>query len=116
MSGDYNSDSGDYVLYGLKPELERQGWREHLTVSNFQRSPREFTKHGGIHTNIVLIDEFVGSGKTVVSRVTRLRKLYSEKNVNNVSIYVKTIASTALGIAHAEENGVNIESRSGINY
>jgi len=110
MSGDYYSDSGQFVLYGLKLELERQGWREHLTVTNFQRSPREFKKHGEVHTNIVLIDEFVGSGKTVVSRVTRLRKLYRENNVNNVSFYVKTIASTALGIAHAKENGIKIES------
>lgn len=109
MTGDYSSDSGQFVLYGLKPELERQDWREHLTVTNFQRSYREFNKHGRVHKNIVLIDEFVGSGRTVVSRISRLRQLYTENNVNDVSFYVKAIASTTMGMSHAKDNDINIE-------
>lgn len=110
MTGDYNTDSGQFVLYALKPEFERQGWRGHFTVTNFQRSYKQFKKHNKVHKNVILIDEFVGSGKTVVGRVAKLRQIYNENKITDVTFYVKSIAASKMGMAHAKNHGINIES------
>ncbi|EGQ9297971.1 phosphoribosyltransferase-like protein [Vibrio parahaemolyticus] len=108
MTGDYSSDSAQFVTYALKAPFEKMKWREHITVTNFQRSYREFNKHGKKHTNIVLVDEFVGSGKTIVERVNTLKKLFNENGVMNINIYVKAIAASSIGVKKAQESDINL--------
>tara|TARA_R110002050_G_scaffold34959_1_gene88138 strand:+ start:3825 stop:4676 length:852 start_codon:yes stop_codon:yes gene_type:complete len=110
MTADYNSDSGQFVLYALKGALERLGWRDHLSITNFQRSYREYKKNGEVHKNIILIDEFVGSGKTAVNRAETLSKLYKDQGVDGVTIKIKAIASSEIGIKHIKDNNLHIES------
>ncbi|HHC6638053.1 TPA: hypothetical protein ACN397_001886 [Vibrio parahaemolyticus] len=108
MTGDYSSDSAQFVTYALKAPFEKMKWREHITVTNFQRSYREFNKHGKKHTNIVLVDEFIGSGKTIVERVNTLKKLFNENGVMNINIYVKAIAASSIGVKKAQESDINL--------
>ncbi len=110
MTGDFNPDSAQLVSYALKPILERYKWRDHLAVTHFQRSYREFVKNGCAHKNIVLVDEFVGSGKSVVGRVKQLEKIYCGNDITDVDIFVKVIVSSKVGIEYAKSQGVNIES------
>ncbi len=110
MTGDYNADSAQFVLYSLKPIFERLKWRQHITVTNFQKSLRQYKKMGYKHSNIILVDEFVGSGKTIVGRVNTLQKLFSDNGINNVSIQVKVIAASSVGIKYAQKNNISLTS------
>jgi hypothetical protein len=110
MTGDYSSDSAQFVTYALKAPFEKMKWREHITVTNFQRAYKEFNKHGKKHTNIVLVDEFVGSGKTIVGRVNTLKKLFNDNGVTNIKIYVKVIAASSIGVKKAKESDVDLTS------
>ncbi|MEZ9578673.1 MULTISPECIES: hypothetical protein [unclassified Vibrio] len=110
MTGDYNTDSAQFVLYSLKPIFEKLKWRQHITVTNFQKSLKQYKKLGCVHSNIILVDEFVGSGKTIVGRVRTLEKLFSDNGFNNVSIQVKAIAASSIGIKYAQENNVQLTS------
>lgn len=110
MTGDYSSDSAQFVTYALKAPFEKMKWREHITVTNFQRSYREYNKQGKKHTNIILVDEFVGSGNTIVGRVNTLKKLFEDNGVTDIKIKVKAIAASSIGIKKAEESGVELTS------
>ncbi|MBY6017893.1 hypothetical protein KUW04_08895 [Halomonas denitrificans] len=114
MTADYNSDSGQFVLYWLKPILERLGWRDHITVTNFQRSLRAFNKNNNKHVNIVLVDEFVGSGKTVEGRVSRLRQIYKEQGIE-ITVRVKVIVSSTVGIKLINDKKIPFETMIEIN-
>jgi hypothetical protein len=108
MTGDYSSDSAQFVLYGMKQPLQKVGWQEHLSVTQFQRSFREYNKKGKQHKNIVLIDEFVGSGKTVVGRVNTLKNLFT--NETDITFKVRVLVASKVGIAHIQEQNIDIES------
>lgn len=108
MTGDYSSDSAQFVTYALKAPLEEVKWRDHITVTNFQLTYRQFKKFGKKHTNIILVDEFVGSGQTITNRVSRIKKLFSDNGIDNISVSVKVIAASSVGIKIAKESGVDL--------
>ncbi|EHR6922404.1 hypothetical protein KUK83_000147 [Vibrio parahaemolyticus] len=108
MTGDSNSDSGQFVLYALKPGLEKFSWRKHITVNNFQRAYKAFNTHGKKHTNIILVDEFVGSGQTIIGRVKRLKDLFEGNGITNINIRVKCLAASSIGIKKAEEAEIDL--------
>lgn len=109
MTGDYSSDSGAYLLYALKLPLEKLGWRDHLTCSNFQKSLSKFKKNGNDrYTFIVLIDEFIGSGQTAIGRVNKLLQQYEQFGVN-VRVKVKVIAASSVGIKALAASGIELE-------
>ncbi|MDD1794338.1 hypothetical protein LRP50_14460 [Enterovibrio sp. ZSDZ42] len=110
MTGDYNADSAQFVTYALKMPLERVKWREHITVTNFQRAYKEFNKHGKRHKNLILVDEFVGSGRTIVGRVAQIKKIFRENGIEDLNIKVKTIAASSVGLEKAREEGINLTS------
>jgi len=107
MTGDYNADSAQLVTYALKMPFERQGWRNHATVTNFQKALRQYKKSNEQHSNIILVDEFIGSGKTVIGRVKTLTQQFENAGVTNFNIKVKVLAASSVGIRNV--NKANIE-------
>ena len=115
MTGDYNSDSAQFVIYALKAPFEKRKWREHITVTNFKQAYDEFEKRGKKHINIILVDEFVGSGKTIVGRVKKIKELFHEKGVLNIKIKVKVIAASSVGVKKAKEEDIDLTANIVIN-
>ncbi|OCH21578.1 phosphoribosyltransferase-like protein [Aliivibrio logei] len=111
MTGDSNSDSAQFVLYGLKPLLEKHNWREHLAITNFQKAYSSYKKHGHAHKNIILIDEFVGSGQTVIGRVRTLKKTFDDAGFTDVTIRVRTLVSSTVGAELIKESGIDFSSQ-----
>ncbi|WP_037072002.1 phosphoribosyltransferase-like protein [Psychromonas arctica] len=110
MTGDYNTDSAQFVSYGLKPRLEKAGWRNHVSITQFQRAFKTYKASGFVHKDIVLVDEFIGSGKTVIGRVNKLNRMFKDAGYNDVTIRVKTLISSQVGIDIARSSGIDIES------
>lgn len=109
MAADSNSDSSQYLLYSLKPLMEKHGWRKYKQVNAYGSSYRTYKKNNKLK-NIVLIDEFVGSGKTVLGRVKAVREVYEHAGVKDITILVKVIACTRQGLDAALKESIEIDA------
>lgn len=114
IAADSNSDSSQLVLYGLKPILEKMGWRNHKATNKFAECYKT-QKRNPSHVNIILIDEFVGTGQTVINRISEIRRQYSGTDIEFKKIYVKVIASTLEGKNKIEGFGINFSAQTIIN-
>lgn len=100
---DDNPDSGQYVLYGLKSKLQRLGWSNPKLVNRAAKPTKYIEKY----PNIVLIDEFIGTGSTIIGRIKNFQRIANQqkKSLENVNIYICAIASTNIGKVSIEEEG-----------
>lgn len=71
MTYDDEADSGQKILDQLKMPLFREGWSDFKTVNVFGKSVKNYKKG---RNQIVIVDEFIGSGQTVINRVDYLTK------------------------------------------
>lgn len=110
MAADSRADSSQYILYGLKPILEKMEWRKYQHVNTFGAAYRTYKKSKD-HKNIVLIDEFVGSGETLVGRVREIERTFSNNQIDDYSIKVKVLIATRQGLDMAKSKGIDITSR-----
>lgn len=106
LTADNYSDSGQSILYALKPRLEKRGWREHLAINRFGSSYKEFHRANDKHKNIIFVDEYIGSGQTVLSRYKELKRVYSEKGINDITIKVFVIAASTVGLEFLKQNNI----------
>lgn len=105
MTGDSGADSAQAVLYSLKSILERDDWEGYLLVNRYDHSYKESQKRGFQHTKIILVDNFIGTGDTVLGRIRMLHSQYLQKNVQ---ICVKTLFCTEFGKNRLEQEGVDV--------
>lgn len=70
MAHDHRSDSSQSVLYDIQIPLKKRGFSPAETISRFDRIEKFYQK--GIR-NFVVVDDFVGSGKTVLIRNKELK-------------------------------------------
>ena len=109
MAPDSNADSSQEVLYYMKVKLQQLGWLNHKLVNRYDASIRTYKKSPK-HKNILLLDEFVGSGNTVLNRVTRIKSQFAEKNIFDYSIRVRVLVATRAGLSLIKQSGVDISS------
>ncbi|WP_271103993.1 hypothetical protein [Pseudomonas tohonis] len=96
MSADSNADSSQEILYNLKSRMEEYGWYDHLLVNRFNHSLKKFKSSG--HSAIVVVDDFVGSGQTVLGRVKTIKSLFSDAGISDFLVKVKVLVSTSQGM------------------
>ncbi|PVZ78181.1 hypothetical protein C9426_35060 [Serratia sp. S1B] len=109
LTADNYSDSGQSILYALKNRLERRGWREHLAINKFGSSYKEFNRKGREHTNIVFVDEYIGSGQTVISRVDEIHRVYQNKGIKNITIKVMVVAASTVGLDKIRSQNIEVK-------
>lgn len=68
---DDEADSSQRVLNDVKVHLYKNGWRDVKTVNRFNDIPKNYKKG---KNQIILIDEFIGSGKTVLGRIKNIKE------------------------------------------
>ena len=71
LTYDDEADSGQKILDNIKHPIFKKGWRNIKTVNLFGKSIKNYNKG---KTEIIIIDEFIGSGKTLRSRINYLNK------------------------------------------
>lgn len=70
MAHDHRSDSSQSVLYDIQIPLKKRGFSAAETISRFDCIEKFYQK--GIR-NFVVVDDFIGSGKTVLVRNRELK-------------------------------------------
>ncbi|NKC19156.1 hypothetical protein CWC29_009930 [Pseudoalteromonas sp. S4498] len=109
MSANSDPDSADMILYNLKMPLQENGWTDHISSKNFNRSRKKFNDEGSQHVNIVLVDEFVGSGQTVLGRIKTLKNSYSDL-LSKVTFKVVVVAASTVGKQAIHDADIEIHS------
>ncbi|WP_321812408.1 MULTISPECIES: hypothetical protein [unclassified Burkholderia] len=87
ISWDDLSDSGQFVLHALKPSLSRLGGGAYPLVSKANK----VNSLANRCPNIVLVDEFFGTGQTIKIRADYIRKNWP-KHLTKPEIYVAMMA------------------------
>lgn len=105
MTGDSGADSAQAVLYSLKSILEQNDWEGYLLVNRYDHSYKESQKRNFQHKKIILVDNFIGTGDTVLGRIRMLHSQYKDKNYE---ICVKVVFCTELGKRRLEQEGIDV--------
>ncbi len=101
MSYDAAADSGQKTLDQLKMPLYQNGWKNVQTVNTIGGAPKQYKKG---KKQIIVVDEFIGSGLTVLNRAKQLR---SDIN-SDIDITFCILAGIRNAVELVEENGINI--------
>jgi len=100
-------DSGEFVLYSLKRHFQRLGWTQHKLVNRCDRAYRTY-RDSPVHKNIILVDEFVGTGRTVVGRIELIERVFNENGITNFSVRARALVALESGIDAARESGYEV--------
>ncbi len=103
------TDSSQLIAYTLKPIMEKKKWRRHAIINDFGAVYKQYKRTG--HNHIVLIDEFVGSGQTVLGRVGSIHTQLKNAGVLDYSISVKVLVSTELGYGVVTSAGIEMSAQ-----
>jgi hypothetical protein len=106
---DDEADSSQALLQELKPRFIQYGWSHVQTVNTMRWAGRKISAY----PNVVLIDEFSGTGKTINSRIrhlgSELRSLTRETSPGQAfTIRVCLLASMADALRSIAETGVEV--------
>lgn len=101
MTYDDEADSGQKVLDNLKMPLFQNGWRNIKTVNKLGKSIKYY---GEGKNQIIVVDEFIGSGKTLRNRIN-----YLNKNIpGDFEVIFCFIAGTKETIEKLQTEGIKV--------
>ena len=110
MSYDAAPDSGQAVVTGLRPHLVTAGWRDVRCLNRVGATTKRLGE--GTQSNLVIVDEFVGTGRTARNRVDWLQKSiasdYGPARSKSISIHIGILAGMESGLAQLEEGGLTV--------
>lgn len=113
-TADDRKDSGQAVLYDLVTALSLLGQTETLTCNRYDHAHKVAA---GID-DVVLIDEFVGTGRSMAARVARMRQLFAQKGNESARFHILVLAGMQRGLRLlkdcADTTHVGIALRRGI--
>lgn len=109
-SHDRELDSSQIVLSALRDVLTERGWYTGGTGVLINTASRALRKLGGRDSiNIVLVDEFVGTGSTMINTIKELAtQLEKVHHIGNYMIKVCVLASMESGKIAIENNGTEV--------
>jgi hypothetical protein len=105
-AADHQKDSAQMVLYDLTTAM---GFYGHLNIHSANRYDRA-QKFAGRIDDIVLVDEFVGTGRSIVGRVTSISKQFQDKNIAIPNIHAFVIAGMDFGIDIIREKVASVHA------
>ena len=101
LTWDDEADSSQAVLQSIKHKISKKGWENFITVNKFGKGIKY---HNTGRNQIIIVDEFIGSGKTLRSRINYLKK----NIVGEFEFYCFFIAGIESTINELIEEGINI--------
>ncbi len=109
MSADWNADSSLEIIYNLKPLMEGHGWRKYSLINRYTHALKTYNATG--QNNIILVDDFIGSGQTVLGRIKTIKAQFDGSNITDYTIRVKALSSTQAGLDNLIASGVHVTAQ-----
>ena len=109
MAADSGPDSSQEIMYNLKYIFTQKGWLSFSGVSAFGAAYKNYKKTG--RKRLYIVDDFVGSGQTVISRYEELCRVFTNGEVDGFSIFFKVLVSTEHGLNAVRDAGITISAQ-----
>lgn len=103
MAADSSPDSSQALVQMIKLKLQSHGWGNVPIVNVFGAAFKKSKSDSFKRKNVVLVDEFVGSGQTVIGRVTSIRSQFNTAGID-VNVLVNVIYSSIVGFNEINKN------------
>lgn len=110
MAASTNTDSSHEIIYKLKGALPPRGWQKAKLVNRCSHALRTY-KANPDYKNIVLVDEFIGSGQTVNNMVSFIRKQFEDAKISDYNLSVEVLVSTKFAIKKLASLGIKVRSQ-----
>lgn len=107
MAGDGSPDSSQALVQNIKVKLQNEGWGDALIVNTFGQIYRKSKEEGFVRKNVILVDEFIGSGRTVIGRVAEINRTF-KNNGKDINVFVNVIFSSTVGISAIEKEHISL--------
>lgn len=107
MASDGGPDSSQALVQNIKVKLQQEGWGEALIVNTFGQTYRKSKEDGFSRKNVILVDEFIGSGRTVIGRVDEINRVF-KNNGQDINVFVCVIFSSTVGISAIEAKNIKL--------
>lgn len=107
MVANHDPDSSQYFIYRLRTEFAINGiQKKNLFINHCGRVHKYLTEDV---TKIVLFDEFIGTGSTVLNRINLINQSLkqSKKKTSKIQFVVRTLAATEIGLSILNSNGID---------
>lgn len=108
MTGDRSADSGQHVLYALKFFLAELKWTGYTPVNTYNQSHKAFKENKQQDSYLILVDNFIGSGKTVLTRLAWINQIFSQMGYKIPKISVKVALCTRSGYDMLVNEGIDL--------
>ncbi|WP_338521477.1 hypothetical protein NUH87_15750 [Pseudomonas batumici] len=109
MAADSGPDSSQEITYNLKYVFTQKGWLSFSGVNAFGSAYKNYKKTG--RKRLYVVDDFVGSGQTVISRYNELCRVFTHGKVDGFSISFKVLVSTEHGLDAVRNAGIDISAQ-----
>lgn len=107
MAGDGSPDSSQALVQNIKVKLQDNGWGDALIVNTFGQIYKKSKEEGFVRKNVILVDEFIGSGRTVIGRVSEINRVF-KNNSKDINVFVNVIFSSTVGISAIENENISL--------
>ena len=87
-TADRNKDSAQLILYDLTTSFAQLGFFKVRALNRYDAIIREPASYD----DVILVDEFIGTGRTMMGRVTRIGQLFRDKGIVAPSIHAIALA------------------------
>ena len=106
MAADSGPDSSQALVQTIKVKLQHHGWGGVQIVNVFGSAFKKMKAEDFSRQNIILVDEFIGSGRTVIGRVSQIKSQFKGAGVD-VNVFVNVVFASNVGIKALKESGIN---------
>jgi hypothetical protein len=106
MAADSSPDSSQALVQMIKLKLQSNGWGNVPIVNVFGSAFKRSKSEGFKRKNIILVDEFVGSGRTVIGRVSTIKSQFKSADID-VNVFVNVMFSSIVGFEEIKKNEIN---------
>lgn len=93
-TANHEADSGQRFLYDVRTSLGLLGFTQVKTVNRYDHILRSKVDCD----DIVLLDEFVGTGRTLIGRAKRIQQQFTDANRNTPNLHFVALAGMAQGL------------------
>jgi hypothetical protein len=101
-----DTDGSKSFLYSLKNKFDiDDGWSEKHFISNIKK----INEHNRKYKNIILVDDFIGTGNTTIRKVNYCRKVLEKLGIKQYRILVICIAAMDFSRVSLEIAGVEVK-------
>jgi len=105
-TADHKKDSAQAVLYDLVTAMGLFGYNKILSANRYDRAQ----KFAGQIDDIILVDEFLGTGRSIIGRIKSISRVFSDKHIRVPRIHAVVIAGMEFGLRRVSPYASNVHA------